>query len=313
MSIETIKCISCDSLVELPANFCEMCGTTLNVQTVTEKPELEDSKELILRIIIPVVAVAMGLYLLFSKYPSSGMLLLLLLPLIIGTVVGSINSDQMNSLQSKSINWCLLKLSGLKDKDGKRHRYFFRPWHWMLTQLISYQEKITNPFVRAGFLCAAFLYLTGIMFFLIYMAVAVVVTIILIGIICWFIFMIMEGGGSSQSSKILTKRILPKDKLRGKDIYDNKGLLSSQIRHIDEDGNVYDTTGMVRRKVAKIDDDGKIRDMTGAWKSNVGEIDEDGNITDTTGTFHKKVGEIDEDGKIYDTTGMVREKKGKIQ
>ena len=30
-----------DSLFELPANFCDMCGTRFNVQTVTEKPELE--------------------------------------------------------------------------------------------------------------------------------------------------------------------------------------------------------------------------------------------------------------------------------
>jgi len=36
MSIETIKCISCDSLVELPANFCEMCGTRLSIQSEIE-------------------------------------------------------------------------------------------------------------------------------------------------------------------------------------------------------------------------------------------------------------------------------------
>lgn len=307
-------CITCDTSVELPANFCDMCGTSLISEAVPDKISTAEWQGPVVRIAISTVAVGFGIYLLQVKGQNTS-IFLLFLPLIIGTIAGAMNIEPINTLQTSLASWVLGKLERFKEGRGKIRRYFLSPWHWLLNAAISTEQRISNPYLRSGFSVAAFLYICSLMIFIAYVAISFVVAMIIIGVAFWALSFFLDGGMSPTSTVVKTvrRKDTGAEKLLGKKLYDTSGLIRREVGQVDEDGKVYDTTGARRRQVAEIDSYGNIRDTTGFKDKMVAKISNDGTISDTTGFLNKEVGKIDKDGRVLNTKGVFNKEVGKAE
>lgn len=233
-----LLCSACGSHVETPAFFCDMCGVPFSEASAaapeiaamraepepvraaaassgftpsigevapntnapsTQSPEV-DWKELAIRIGIPVAVVTLGIFLNASKNKEAHTILLLLLPAMIGTIAGAANLEQVNLALEGINNWTVEKLATRKDGDGKRHRFFYRPWHWLLTRINTWAGSIENPLVRNGVTVGAYFYVLAFFVFLVYVALVIVVGIILLVIFGWIISM-FDGGNAPSSAR----------------------------------------------------------------------------------------------------------------
>lgn len=324
-SSETITCKVCGRIISLPANFCDLCGADFQKSTFSQiissslgkikiyiarmKAFLgeKNNQELILRIGIPTVVLVSGLFMFFSSNPQLNRLLFFLFPAMAGAAVGAANIKEINDLIEKSNNWILNKLETVKDKGGKRHKYYFKPWFWMLNQINILSDQIATLQIRNAFKIAACLYICFLMLFIAYMVVALVILLVILAIIFWIISFFTEGDSPSYRTSTVSNRI------RGKKLYNTKGIFDKQTHRIDEKGNVYDTSGLFEKKVGEISDDGRILNTEGMFSKQTGKIDGNGNIYDSSGIIDKKVGEIKEDGTIKDTKGIIGKPTGKLK
>lgn len=203
----SMECHDCGSSVAIPANYCDMCGMQFEENTMHTKTqaggEHEDkaksnirkikrfitaeNKELALRIGIPTLVIIGAVIAILSKNPFLHELILWISPILIGTIVGAANIPALNSSIERFSKWLLAKLATVKDKGKKRHKYFFKPWHWLLYKINNLEEKIEHPQVRNGFKIAAYLYICSLMFVIAYISISLIVLLIMVGVVFWLI------------------------------------------------------------------------------------------------------------------------------
>ena len=336
-------CNVCNSHVETPAFFCDMCGVpfpgapavtpgSVNQPITLEPPRavavyVESTPStggvvpntfaptaispganwswIAIRFGIPIAVAILAIALMASKNRNAGTILWLLLPAMIGTAVGAANLEEVNRALEGVNNWTVGKLAAHKGGDGKRHRFILRPWHWLLTRINTGAGSIENPSVRNGVTVGAYFYLLGFFAFLAYVAVAIVVGIILIGITFWIISIFADGHGSSSSSSAPSRLAGKKHPLQGRFV--KEGLFGNTPtgQQIDADGRLvkeglfgnsptgikYEDDGRGGHRIvkegffgnsptgAKIDSDGRIMDEGLFGDSPTGKkIDSDGRI-----------------------------------
>ena len=324
-SSETITCKVCGRIISLPANFCDLCGADFQKSTFSQiirsslgKIKIyiarikvflgeKNNQELLLRIGIPTFVLVSGLFMFFSANPQLNRLLFFLFPAMAGAAVGAANIKEINDVIEKSNNWILNKLEAVKDKGGKRHKYYFKPWFWMLNQINNLSDQIVTLQIRNAFKISAYLYICFLMLFIAYMAVVIVVLLVILAVTFMIISFFSDRDTPSYRTSSVSNRI------RGKKLYNTKGFFDKQTHRIDEKGNVYDTSGLFEKQVGKITDDGHILSTEGIFSKQTGKIDGDGNIYDSSGIIDKKVGEILEDGTIKDTKGIIGKPTGKLK
>jgi hypothetical protein len=226
-------------------------------------------------------------------------------PAIIGAVVYFLKYEKAVVWVDSINNWFLRKKETVSQKTGAVSRWFFRPVLWVLAKIMEMTEQTKDQYLRTAIRIASYLYFIGIA---LYISISIVVTIVILMIVLWIIGELLSGdSGTTYTTRRTVSRV------KGKSLYDTKGIFNKKVGRIDEDGNVYDTSGIFSKKVGKVDDDGKIHDSTDIFDKQVGRIDGEGGIHDTTGIFDKKVGRIDEEGGIHDTTGIFDKKIGKLE
>jgi hypothetical protein len=291
--VKLLECQECGSSVVAPANFCDMCGVKLkgvslaqpiisSYQNEQESPKniqpllTDKNKNLAIKIGIPALIVAAGLYMLLSKNPGLHFLLFFLFPAMIWTIIGIANVGEVNAAIERFYSWILNKLEKVKEGAGKRHKYFFKPWHWMLSQIDILETKIEKPEVRTGFKVAAYLYICFLMIFIAYIAVSIVVGIILLAIVFWIIDFFSDNQGT----------------VRRKETY-ARGIKKDRLEYIFPFGST------------------ELEKLKQKFGSDFGELRNNGEIY-TKGAFPVKIGYIDENGTVYDTRGLLIEKRGYV-
>jgi len=228
VNLDSIKCSHCNRNVTVPANYCDMCGEKLGKappsQTIKSyfknlkidfKPikfflTNKNNQENLIKIGIPTAVIVIGLFMYFSENSNLNKLLLFLFPVMIGTIVGAANIKDVTHALEKSNNWILNKLGSVKDKGGKRHKYYFTPWYWMLYNINNLCDKIETIEVRNGFKITAYLYVCFLMIFVAYIAVSIIVGIILLAIVFWIIAFFTSD--ETVTSKVIEKKVIKETK-----------------------------------------------------------------------------------------------------
>ena len=233
--------------------------------------------------------------------------LFFLSPVILAAVIYFLKLDQAISIVESLNTWVIKTREKYLGQEGYFKKFVIRPCLWCLSFVMTQSEQIEDKYTRAAVRVGSYLYLICIFLFVAYMAVALFVLFIILGITFWIISFFTESSTSSYRTSSVSNRI------KDKKFYNTEGIFAKQTHKVDDKGNIYDTSGVFAEKVGKVTEDGKILDTKGVFAQQAGKIDGDGNIYDTSGVFAEKVGKVTEGGTVKDTSGIFSKEKGKLR
>ena len=219
-----ITCGICSTQVEIPANFCDMCGAPLSPRESSREasPVIADSQtdmdmaeEYASLPEWARVCIVAGIGLLpetlilttgFLRVDLIG-LNILYLPLLLGLTVSVAKPASAVSWVDRLNNWLIRKKGQVAERSGYISRFFLKPLLWGLTKIMMWTEHIDNQFLRCGVRITSYLYFIVVMVLvaLLMVYVVLIITAFVVGIILgillllfilWFIGVLLDGPGS---------------------------------------------------------------------------------------------------------------------
>ncbi|MBZ0092036.1 MAG: hypothetical protein K8F27_07430 [Sulfuricellaceae bacterium] len=242
--------------------------------------------------------------------------LILVSPLVVGGAIAAINSNGINDTTENIEAWTRRTQTNVSAKRGWFYRYVLNPILWVLVKFSDWSDSFAHRGAKNGIRTTAALYLITAWCFLIYVAVAIIVGIVMIIAMIYIASLFLGGeSNSSEEDNHVSERKRQLVGPRGTRLVKEGLFLDTPTgTKITEDGRIVkegifsDTpTGM------KIDEDGRLvkegifsDTPTGTKINDKGQIVQEGLFVDSpSGTKIDSDGRIVEEGLFSDSpTGM---------
>ena len=217
-------------------------------------------------------------------------LLLFLIPAVAGGIVAALNSDAANDTTERIEAWVRLQRGRLSSSEKWYIRYVINPVLLVIVQFSNWTDGLQNRGTKNGLRIAAALYSVAFWLFLIYVAVVVVVTIVILGVCFYVAAKVLEGFAENSTSR--SERSAP---VRGSTSYSKTGMFSEdETGRTDEEGLVFKKTGMfTEEEVGRVAEDGTFYNKTGMFsEEESGRTDADGRIFWRPACFQKRKSDV---------------------
>jgi len=240
-------------------------------------------------------------------------LLLWLAPLLTAGIIAAVNSEATNAATESAEAWIRAKQLRTSCSRGWFLGYVVNPVLWAIVKFSAWTDGFTHRGLKNGTRVAAALYLVVGWLYVLFLAVAVVIGVVLAIAAIVLGFKILGGladVGSSESESSDTPR---NESVRSTRSFKKTGMFSEdEDGRTDEDGRVFKKLGMFsEEEVGRIGDDGTTFKKTGMFsEEETGRTDDEGRIFRKTGMFsEEEVGRVDADGRVFKKTGMFSEEE----
>ncbi|MBC7942744.1 MAG: hypothetical protein H7Z19_23825, partial [Chitinophagaceae bacterium] len=166
---------------------------------------------------------------------------LLAFPIAAAAPIAFFKSSVAVSISNKTGEWIGLRQARARDKTGFFAEFFLRPVLWCFQKLFAITASIESPFMQAGVRIATWLYLAGVILFLIYWVTVIVIAIAIVVAGFWLLGALL-GQGDSGSSSGSDRSRQPSDS--GSYLGGNgesrvrEGLMGQYVEHTDAAGHV---------------------------------------------------------------------------
>ena len=166
---------------------------------------------------------------------------LLAIPIAAAASVAFFKSSAAVSISNKTCEWIGSRKERAGEKTGLFAEFFLCPVLWCFQKLFAVTESIANPFIQAGVRIATWLYLAGLILFLIYWVTVIVLAVAMLIAGFWLLGAILSLSDSSSSSRPV-RSWQPSDSFPSSggdgESRQREGLFGKYIERTDTAGNV---------------------------------------------------------------------------
>lgn len=156
---------------------------------------------------------------------------LLLSPVILGSIIAMVNDKKVASFDSRFEDWLITKKNSLVGKRGKFSRFFLKPLVSSLVLITSWTQNVKNNGIRSGIRLASYLYISVIAAYIFFLIASVMIGLAIFLFLFWLVLTIWRWNDTGESSAV--KKV--KFSFKSNKKYDPK----TGERIITQDGKTY--------------------------------------------------------------------------